>query len=75
MDFIPAELIKKKRDKAPLTGDEIRFFIGEYSQGRLPDYQMSAWLMAVLLNGMNDDETSALTQAMLNSGEVLDFSL
>jgi len=74
MDLIPSELIKKKRDKGVLSGEEIRFLISSYSEGKIPDYQMSAWLMAALLNGMNGDETHALTQAMLHSGDVLDFS-
>lgn len=74
MEFIPSELIKKKRDKGVLSEDEIRFLISRYSEGKIPDYQMSAWLMAVLFNGMNGDETHFLTQAMLHSGDVLDFS-
>ncbi|HEX4924975.1 MAG TPA: thymidine phosphorylase [Bdellovibrionales bacterium] len=74
MALIPAELIKKKRDRGALTRDEILFLINGYAGGAIPDYQMSAWLMAVVLNGMNDEETHHLTQAMLHSGDVLDFS-
>lgn len=74
MALIPAELIKKKRDRGALTRDEIEFLINGYSAGEIPDYQMSAWLMAVVFNGMTDEETHHLTQTMLHSGDVLDFS-
>ncbi len=72
--FIPAEIIKKKRDGKSLTEDEIKFFISAYTDGSLPDYQMSALLMAILLKGMSLEETHFLTQTMLHSGDVLDFS-
>ncbi|HKK45139.1 MAG TPA: thymidine phosphorylase [Balneolaceae bacterium] len=67
-------LIRKKRDGEALTRDEITFLIRQYSKDELPDYQMSAFLMAAFLNHLNEDEASALTEAMLHSGEVLDLS-
>lgn len=72
--FLPQEIIKKKRNGSPLTKEEIRFFIQSYTQGTLPDYQMSALLMAIYFRGMDNAETYALTEAMLQSGRVLDFS-
>ena len=70
--FLPMEIIKKKRNKLPLTSEEISFFINSYTQGAIPDYQMAALLMAVFLNGMSDAESVALTTAMLHSGIVID---
>lgn len=70
--FLPMEIIKKKRNKLPLTSEEITFFINSYTQEAIPDYQMSALLMAIFLNGMNDAESVALTTAMLHSGIVID---
>ena len=74
MGFLPAELIKKKRSGLAHSEEEIRFLIANYTSGELPDYQMSAWLMAVFFKGMTPAETSFLTEAMLRSGRVLDFS-
>src|SRR5712692_2422442 len=68
------ELIRKKRDAAELQPAEIEFLINGYTAGQIPDYQMSAWLMAVVLRGMTRAELAALTSAMLHSGEVLDLS-
>ena len=68
------DLILRKRDGGELTGDEIRWLIRAYTASELPDYQMSAWLMAVWLRGMNRVELAALTDAMLRSGSLLDFS-
>jgi pyrimidine-nucleoside phosphorylase len=68
------DLIRRKRDSGELTPEEIQQFISAYTRGELPDYQMSAWLMAVVLRGMSRPEIAALTEAMLHSGEVLDFS-
>lgn len=65
-----AQLIAKKRDGAELTEVEIGDLIAAYAAGDLPDYQMAAWAMAVFLRGMTTAETAALTEAMLNSGEV-----
>lgn len=68
------ELIRKKRDAGELTSEEIDWLIRTYTGGEVPDYQMSAWLMAVLLRGMSGAELAALTHSMLHSGQVLDFS-
>src|SRR5271154_5545278 len=68
------DLIRRKRDSGELTREEIEQFIAAYTRGDIPDYQMSAWLMAVLLRGMSRPEIAALTEAMLHSGRVLDFS-
>ena len=63
-----------KRDKKELTRQEIDFFIKGYTSGEIPDYQASAWAMAILLNGMTAQETTDLTLAMANTGEILDLS-
>ena len=68
------DLIRRKRDSGELTREEIEQLIAAYTHGDVPDYQMSAWLMAVVLRGMSRPETAALTEAMLHSGRVLDFS-
>lgn len=68
------ELIEKKRDGATLTSEEIAFFVSGYTSGAIPDYQASAFLMAVLWRGMSDRETGDLTLAMARSGEMLDLS-
>jgi len=68
------ELIRKKRDSEELSRDEIFELIEAYSGDNMPDYQMSAFLMAGFLNGLNDEEAAALTQAMLESGKKLDLS-
>lgn len=67
-------LITAKRDGLALTHEEIVGLIDSYTQGTMPDYQMSAFLMAAYLRGMNETETSALTESMLNSGVVMDHS-
>ena len=67
-------MIRKKRDGGELSRFEIDSLIAAYTQGAIPDYQVSAWLMAVVLRGMTRGETAALTDAMLRSGEVLDLS-
>src|SRR5690242_4285518 len=67
----PIPLIVRKRDGGTLEPDEIRSFIDGFLHRKIEDYQMSAWLMAVLLRGMNDAETTALMEAMLHSGKVL----
>lgn len=68
------DIIIKKRDFKELTSEEITFFINGLTSGTIPDYQAAAWAMAVLLNGMSDRETTDLTLAMANSGEILDLS-
>ena len=68
------ELIKKKRDGKSLSEEEIQFLISSYTKGKIPDYQFSAFLMSVFLNGMNRKETAALTRAMLYSGRIIDLS-
>lgn len=68
------ELIVKKRNGGVHSPDEISHIIKGYSQGDIPDYQVSAWLMAVYFKGLNDFETAALTEAMMNSGETIDLS-
>ena len=72
--FRAIDVIRKKRDGGELSRFEIESFIASYTQGAIPDYQVSAWLMAVVLRGMTRGETAALTNAMLSSGEVLDLS-
>jgi pyrimidine-nucleoside phosphorylase len=74
MNFLPSELIKKKRRGQTHTREELHFLIKQYSEGLIPDYQMSAWLMAVFFQGMDRNETSILTQEMMNSGKVIDLS-
>lgn len=71
--MIATEVIKKKRQGQVLSCEEIQFFIGGYTHGSIPDYQMSSLLMAIFLNGMNEQETIDLTQVMLNSGEQVEF--
>ncbi len=68
------DLIMKKRNKAALTEEEIRFMIEGYTRGIIPDYQMSAMMMAIYFVGMNEEETLHLTMAMAQSGEILDLS-
>lgn len=68
------DVINKKKYKCKLSKEEIEFVINGYTKGEIPDYQVSAFLMAVCLNGMDDDETIALTLAMAHSGETLDLS-
>ena len=67
-------IIAKKRDKQKLNKDEIDFFITEYTKCNIADYQASALIMAIYLNGMDEEETTNLTLAMANSGDILDLS-
>jgi pyrimidine-nucleoside phosphorylase len=71
--FSAYNIIQKKRDKEKLTKEEISWFIEGLTKGSIADYQMSALLMAIYLNGLEKDETVALTDAMLYSGKVLNF--
>jgi pyrimidine-nucleoside phosphorylase len=66
-----AQLIAKKRDNQILTGEEIQFLINGFTSGKIPDYQMSALAMAIFCRGMNFDETTSLTRAMMESGRIL----
>ncbi len=68
------EVIEKVRDHKELTKEEIIFFVNGITDGSIPDYQVSAWAMAVLLNGLSARETTELTLAMANSGERIDLS-
>ncbi|MBF0407978.1 MAG: thymidine phosphorylase [Candidatus Riflebacteria bacterium] len=68
------DIIKKKRDGEKLSQSEIQFIVDAYVKGSVPDYQMSAFLMAIFLKGMADDETFHLTTAMLESGEQISLS-
>lgn len=74
MEFLPVEIIRKKRFRQAHTRSEIHFMLGAYTDGRIPDYQMSAWLMAICLSGMNLDETIWLTEEMRDSGKILDLT-
>jgi pyrimidine-nucleoside phosphorylase len=68
------DLIRRKRDGGELTAAEIQYIVAAYTRGQVPDYQAAAWLMAVVIRGMTRAELAVLTDAMLRSGEVLDFS-
>lgn len=72
--MLMTELLAKKRDGQELEREEIDFMIDGYTRGEIPEYQMSAMCMAILLRGMSDRETLDLTMAMVNSGETLDLS-
>lgn len=67
-------IIEKKKNKQPLTKEEIRYFINGYTKEEIPDYQISSLLMAIRLNGMEDEEMFYLTEAMVNSGDIIDLS-
>lgn len=68
------DIIRKKRDGHELSKEEINFFVEKYSKNEIPDYQASALLMAIYINKMNKQETVYLTEAMMNSGDVIDLS-
>ena len=72
--MLMTDVIAKKRDGEKLSEDEIKFVIDGYTNGEIPDYQMSALLMAILLKGMDSEEILQLTMAMMHSGETLDLS-
>ena len=69
------EIIRKKRDKEKLSKEEIKYFIKEYTIGNIPDEQVAALVMAIYLNGMDEEEIKNLTVAMTYSGDVLDLSM
>ena len=68
------EIIAKKRDKQKLSKEEIEYFVQNYTNGNIPDYQASALTMTIYLNGMDEEETTNLTLAMAHSGDILDLS-
>ncbi len=68
------DIIQYKRDNKELSGEEIQFFVEEYTAGNIPDYQAAALAMAIFFNGMTPEETAALTLAMAHSGDVMDLS-
>ena len=70
----PVDLIRKKRDSGEHTREEIEYLVSAYTHDEIPDYQMAAWLMAAWIRGLSRTELAALTEAMLNSGEVVDHS-
>ena len=74
MSYSMPELIGTKRDGGVLAAEELEWIITEYTADRIPDYQLSAFLMAIIFQGLNGDELSAWTDAMLHSGDVLDLS-
>src|SRR5258707_670273 len=67
------DLIRKKRDSGEFSREEIDFLISGYTRGEIPDYQISAWLMATWIRGLSGAEIASLTEAMLRSGEVITF--
>ena len=68
------DVIEKKRDGEELTFEEIKFFIDGYCEGKIPDYQAAAILMAIFIKGMNSRETADLTYIMASSGDTVDLS-
>ena len=68
------DIIAKKRDGGTLNREELAFAVNGYVSGDVPDYQMSALLMAIYLRGMTDDETAVLTDVMAHSGDMVDLS-
>nr|NIP44831.1 pyrimidine-nucleoside phosphorylase [candidate division Zixibacteria bacterium]NIR67504.1 pyrimidine-nucleoside phosphorylase [candidate division Zixibacteria bacterium]NIS16468.1 pyrimidine-nucleoside phosphorylase [candidate division Zixibacteria bacterium]NIS48787.1 pyrimidine-nucleoside phosphorylase [candidate division Zixibacteria bacterium]NIT52818.1 pyrimidine-nucleoside phosphorylase [candidate division Zixibacteria bacterium] len=71
--MLAADLISKKRDGEKLSQEEIKFLVDSYTSDKIPDYQFSAFLMAAFLIGLDTDETFWLTEAMLHSGNTIDF--
>ena len=69
------DIIAKKRDGLELSSEELKFFVEGYTRGDIPDYQASAWCMAVLLNGMTEAEATAYTLHMAHSGDTLDRNI
>ncbi len=74
MDMRMYDLIMKKRNGGALSDEEISYMIENYTKGEIPDYQMSAMMMAIFFQGMTEEETLALTMAMAHSGDMLDLS-
>lgn len=73
-NYLVPELLRKKRDGGELTSDEIAFLVQGFSKGTIPDYQVSAWLMASFIRGLNVEETAVLTREMKNSGKHYDWA-
>ena len=73
MSFNAIEFIERKRDCGRHRGEDFKRFVGAVMEGSVPDYQISAWLMAVYLNGLDDEETMAFTEALAGSGNMLSF--
>ena len=73
--MLMTEIIEKKKLNLPLSKEEINFFIKGYVNNEIPDYQVSALLMAICFNSMTKEETFALTESMLYSGDVIDLSM
>lgn len=71
----PVELIRKKRNGGTLMKDELQSFITDFVAGKIPDYQMAAFLMAVYFKGMSVEERATFTEVMLRSGEIVDLSM
>ena len=74
MTIHPAELIERKRDGGTLSADELRELVLGYARGDVPDYQMSAFCMAVTFRGLSGAETLAMTEAFIGSGETVDMA-
>ncbi len=72
--FFATEIIQKKKLGLTNTREEIQFMVNSFTLGELPDYQMAAWLMAIYFKSLNNEETSFLTDVMMHSGKILDFS-
>ncbi|MGH2576081.1 MAG: thymidine phosphorylase, partial [Ignavibacteria bacterium] len=70
----PVEIIRKKREGSVLSDDEISYFIVEYMNGKITDYQAAALLMSIYFKGLNSDEIMSLTKSIINSGEIIDLS-
>ncbi len=73
MKLLPVQIIKNKRNKQPLSYDELKFLVDGYTDGSIPDYQMSSFLMSVFFNGMTPEETASFTKIMKESGNSFDF--
>ena len=70
----PYDIIHKKRDGKKLTAQELEFLIEGYTEGEIPDYQLSAWAMAAFFQGLDKEETASLTEIMAQSGDTIDLS-
>ena len=73
-DLNIVDIIEKKRDGSILSKEEIEYFVNGYVNNEIPDYQISSLLMAIYFRGLNDEELTNLTMAMVNSGEKIDLS-